>query len=218
MLFIDSHEPQEIINELTRRNLDVKVQVLDSGDYVFGDVGIERKTVSDFVASITPVKGSFLKPRLWSQLEVLKATYEVPILLIEGNLHIERPFRAMFSPDVRLFLGARSTILLNWRIPIIQTNNAYETARTIESLFVKYGIGKSGNVPPIGVRKSSTPSEIKWYMLQCISGIGPKTARKILDEYPWFGDLRSRSAEEIAKSVKGLSRKKADVIVRVFAN
>ena len=35
MLYIDCHEPQDIIDLLKRRNLAVEVRHLQSGDYVF---------------------------------------------------------------------------------------------------------------------------------------------------------------------------------------
>lgn len=215
-LWIDNHEPQEVIDELTKRHLDVKVQKIDSGDYVFGEVGIERKRLDDFLSSVRPVPGSFRKARLWDQLERLKATYKIPILLVEGRITLDR--LVMMDPETKIYLGARASILIGWKMPFLRTESQFETARTIESLYLRYGITKVGNIPPIGVKKSDTPSEIKWYMLQCIAGIGAKTARRILDRYPWFGEIGLVSPKNMAKSIKGLSLKKAELIQRVFGN
>lgn len=215
-LFVDNREPQSIIDELTKRHLDVKVQKIDSGDYVFGDVGIERKRLDDFLSSIRPVKGSFKRARLWDQLERLKATYKIPIVLVEGRITLDR--LVMMDPEVKVYLGARASILIGWKLPFLRTDSEFETSRTIESLYLRYGITKVGNIPPIGVKKSDTPSEIKWYMLQCIAGIGAKTAKRILDKYPWFGEIGLVSPTKMAKEIKGLSKKKAELINKVFGN
>jgi len=215
-LFVDVHEPQEIIDELTKRHLDVKVQKIDSGDYVFGEVGIERKRLDDFLASIRPVTGSFRKARLWDQLERLKATYKIPVLLIEGRMTLDRLVR--MDPEVKMFLGARASVIIGWKMPFLQTESHFDTARTVESLFMRYGTTKVGNIPSIGVKKSVKASEVKWYMLQCIAGIGAKTAKRILDAHPWFGELALISPNKLSKEIKGLSKDKAEVIQKVFGN
>jgi len=49
MLYIDNHEPQDIIDMLKRRNLAVEVRHIDSGDYVFGDEIITRNDLLLFI-------------------------------------------------------------------------------------------------------------------------------------------------------------------------
>ena len=58
---------------------DVREKQLDVADYIVsGRIGIERKTVEDFL-------NSFFDQRLFVQLEKLTSTFEKPLLIIEGD-------------------------------------------------------------------------------------------------------------------------------------
>ena len=169
MLYIDCHEPQDIIGMLKRRNLAVEVRHLDSGDYVFDEVAIERKTVQDLISSCT--SGS---RHLWKQLETMQNTYKQPILLIEG----------IIDYNDRLLMGILTTIILFWKYQTIFSKDKNETVEWIEKLFTKYGVGKTSRIPPAAVRKYKEIKDIQFEMLQCIQGIGTVKAKKILEQNP----------------------------------
>jgi len=208
-IFIDNHEPQSIIQNLLSTNIDVDVRHITSGDYVFGEVGIERKTNENFIFSIINKK---IPGQLWQQLELLNRTYDIPILLVEGSIKPES--------YIRLFEGSMDSITLFWKkLRVIRTKDEDHTAEKVKSLYIKYGIGKSGREPPAPVRKAKTPRQVRLYMLQCIEGVGPVTAKNIMKECPTFTELAHFAADPdiLRRKIKGVSKKSAFIMSRVFS-
>jgi len=188
MIYVDVHEPQEIIEGLTSKRLTVEVKRLESGDYVFNDVAIERKTLQDLINS------TFSK-RLWTQLINLCNTYKQPVLLIEG-------WSGYSNLDV-VTKGIITTVLTRFKIPILFSYNYLETVEWIKSLYIKTGTNKVTYLPA-PVKKQKTIQDIKLEMLQVIPTIGPKTASVILKNNPY---IFSRKQYNLNLNVKGLSNK-----------
>jgi len=188
---------------LKEMHLAVEVRHIDSGDIVFGDVGIERKTLNDLTNSIYGINKHF-----WEQIKVLKNTYKNPFILIEGLIDWKDKFIA----------GVVFSIILGWKISIINTYNLQDSAYAIRSLFIKYGPSKSKDYPPAAVRKAVTPEKIRWMMLQCVRGIGPKTSKRILKEIPdIFSALYNPSdLKDYLKKVKGLNKRSKELLIQVF--
>jgi ERCC4-type nuclease len=206
-LWVDSREPEDIVKLLKKQNLAIEVKTIPSGDYVFGEVAIERKTTRDLVNSVTSGERHF-----WNQLDTMKRTYQQPILLIEGLID----FRD------RLLMGILTTVILFWKYQTVFSDSKQETAIWIERLFTKYGVGKTGRIPPAAVIRMATPKQIRWAMLQCIKGIGPKTASKILEEIPDIflspainTKYRSLDYRKELKKVKGLKKESLELLVKV---
>jgi len=211
-LYIDDREPLEMIRALENMNLDIEVRRLESGDYVFGSVGIERKTLSDLLSSLNQW-GSLGYRRYWDQLKVLKDTYENPILLVEGDLH-SLPRLA----DKKRINGALMVTILSWKIPILQTLSMSDSAWRIGELYLKEGAGKKGRAPPPAVKKALNPEDIRRNMLCCIQGISPRIAEEILKRYS-FQDLANGCKvmfQLLSKEIRGLSAKKASILYQVF--
>jgi ERCC4-type nuclease len=202
-IFVDDREPEEVIRALRRQNLAVEVHHNDSGDYVFGEVAIERKTISDLIGSVCSKKH-----RLWDQLGTMKDTYQQPILLVEGMINWKDPYLS----------GILTTVILFWKYQTIFTLGMEETALAVGHLFTKQGIGKSGRLPPAAVKKQSTPKDILFEMLQCVEGVGPLTSKRILERIP-VEDLASMEIfglDEELRQVKGMSKKSRHLITQVF--
>jgi len=201
-IFVDNRGEgeEELYHLLKSKHLAVEYQHVDSGDIVFGEVGIERKTISDLVGSVVGPNR-----RLWDQIEVLKNTYKLPFILIEGGIDWED----------RLISGIASSILLGWKVPILQSYNLQESRDIITALFTKYGSTKVSGYPPAAVIKEVAPARVQWAMLQCVRGIGPATATKILKLVD-ICQLARMDPKRLAKQVKGLGPKTADKLVKVF--
>jgi len=90
-IFIDSRGSGEadLAKLLKEMHLAVEVRHIDSGDIVFGEVGIERKTLNDLTNSIYGANRHF-----WEQIKVLKNTYKNPFILIEGLIDWKDKFVA----------------------------------------------------------------------------------------------------------------------------
>ena len=201
-LYIDSREPDDIVRLLKRENLAIEVKTIPSGDYVFGEVAIERKAILDLISSVTTGDRHF-----WNQLETMKNTYTIPILLIEGPINHRD----------RIVMGILTTVILFWKYQTIFTKDKEDTAKWIADLFTKYGVGKTGRIPPPAVIRAATPKQIKWAMLQCIKGIGPKTANKILETTPdIFSALyHPHDLKTHLKQIKGLKKESLELLVKV---
>lgn len=207
MLYIANNEPEDIVQMLKRRNLAVEVKHIESGDYVFGDVAIERKTVSDLISSVTAENR-----HLWKQLETMQNTYKQPILLIEDWNGVDE--------EDRLTVGIVTTILLFWKYQIIFSKDKYETVEWIEKLFIKYGVGKTGRIPPAAVIRKNTPKEIKWCMLQTIPHIGPVMANKILEAIPNIISCSYQDTIAIKgklDKIKGLNKESKELLLKVLS-
>jgi len=202
VIYIDNRGSgeEEIYNLLSKKHLAVERIHIDSGDIVFGKLGIERKTISDLVNSVT---GN--NRHLWEQLELLKNTYEIPILLIEGPINYKN----------KLITGILFAIVLKWRIPYINTYNIYDSAEAIHRMFIKSGQNITKSYPPSGVKKEITPKKIQWAMIQCVRGIGPTLAKEILNKVE-FNSISNTDPKELSKSIKGLGLKTATKLVEVF--
>jgi len=201
-IFIDNRGSgeEELYELLNERHLAVDRRFIESGDIVFGEVGIERKTVSDLVSSVISKKHHF-----WEQLKVLKNTYKIPLLVVEGNINYKD----------RMVSGILASVVLGWKLPYITTHDIHQTTDLIGNLFTRYGVSKTNAYPPRAVIKESSIARIRWAMIQCIEGIGPRMASKILTIVP-FTQLETTNPIWLAKQVKYLGPKRAKKLIDVF--
>jgi ERCC4-type nuclease len=206
MIFIDNRGTgeEELARILqVRFHLAVEVRHLDSGDVNFGDIGIERKSLADLYNSVSGKNRHF-----WEQLEVLKRTYKSPFVMWEGPVD--------FSDN--WVSGVYFSIILGWRIPVIHTTNIDDSARAVKQLFLKYGRSTDKSYPPAGVTKMESPEKVRWMMLQCVRGIGPKTAESIIRECPFlFSYYNCLELENTLKKVKGLPSKSKVLLLATMA-
>ena len=188
-IYCDSRKEDNIIRELKHKHLAIDVRLLESADYCFGDVGIERKTVSDLY-------NSAMSKRLWTQLETLRKTYKIPILIIED-------FQSFRQLD-KVTQGIITTLILFWKQQIIFSFDYLESSKWIEALFLKYGVGKSNREPPAAVKKQRTIKSIKLEALQCVKGIGVVKAKLILEKNP---KIFSMKPYKLDLAIKGLNKR-----------
>ena len=210
MLYVDNREirsgvPRFLTNLLSKT--DMKIQLLKSADYAFGDIGIERKCISDLYHTL------FMKKkeggRLWRQLGVLKDTYKKPYLLVEGTIDWSEPVLA----------GVLNSLLLFSPIKVIFTSNERQTAIQISKMYKKYGSDRSGTPPPPAVIHGSTPKQVRWAMLQCIRKIGPNGANKILEAIPDLFEHNDQDVRMIRSKldqIKNLPKESKDMLIQVF--
>ena len=119
-IVIDDRERKSGIPELIKKiGINVEIKTLQVGDYIVSpETVVERKSIQDFMSSI-------FDGRLFDQCNRLKENFQFPIILLEGNVDeiediMENPF---------VFYGAMSTIVIDFKIPIIPTPNASDTAK-----------------------------------------------------------------------------------------
>ena len=195
-IFVDYREKNSMVaSELIHLGFEVEFLELKVGDYLINNIAIERKTVSDFISSM-------INKHLAKQLDELQQ-YENKLLLIEGieehELYSDNSER-MNANAVRGFL---LSILLKHKIPIIFTKNSEDTAKFIDVLARKKETESSLNA----TKKSFNKKEQMQFIIEGFPGIGPKTAKKLLEKFKTMNNIFSASVEELEKEIG----KKADI-------
>lgn len=198
LVVCDSREDKELI-QFIRDRADVEIRQLSIGDFVVGEVSIERKTREDFEASV--VDG-----RLFRQLVEMKDTYKKCILIIEGELPASILNR-------EALLGAYSSIVADFSIPLIFTRDKLSTADFLIAL-AKHELSK-GHVPYISEKRALSLSESAVACIEQVPMIGPKMARSLLVHFGSIFEVVSASEEELSKA-EGIGPKRAKAIFRFF--
>ena len=198
-VIVDHREKNSlVISELMSLGLEVELIHLKVADYIVKDVAIERKTVSDFISSM-------INKRLVNQLEELNQ-YKEKILIIEGIYEQELysdsdEIGGMHPNAVRGFI---ISILLKSKVPIIFTKDYKDTARFISVLAKRQAKELSLNVN----KKSFHKKERLQFIIEGFPGVGPKSAKKLLEKFKTLKRVINASEEEL-KEVLG---KKAEIV------
>jgi len=200
MIIIDNREPENI-----RKDLDCIVKRLDVGDYIIGDLLIERKTPSDFFNSL-------FDRRLWTQLQNLKnAKGYIPLLIIEGNIWRGLADRSINGGSNALF-GTFKTIIKSFRIPILQFDDSNDFKSFLRICDREE---KRSSSIPLPVKKGRTLEEQKVFALSHIRGISYKTAKSLLDRFGSIKKLSCAKNEDLIL-VDGIGDKLTKNIIEFF--
>lgn len=192
-VIMDYREKNSLVYpSLVNLGISAEIRELRVADYLVNDVAIERKTVSDFISSM-------INRRLLTQLESMKQ-YKNRILMIEGideqELYSEaRHLEGGMHPNsVRGFL---ISISLKYRTPILFTKDAEDTAKFISVLAKRKPRELSLNVS----RKSLNKKERMQFVLESFPGIGPKSARKLLEKFKSLRHVLNASKSELEEVI-----------------
>lgn len=193
-----------VIRNMYRLDLDVEMQQLEVGDFILSErVGVERKTVSDFLQSL--VDGRLLK-----QARNLAETFERPVLILEGRgLYTER---GIHPNAIR---GALACVTVDYHIPIISTEDEEETAKLMYSIVAREQEEGKNEVPVRSERKALTLSELQRFVVEGLPGVSVILAKRLLGH---FGSVEAvmKASEEDLKEVHGIGEEKARDIRRVL--
>ena len=197
-IIIDYREKNSLVpSVLIALGAEIELKELKVADYLVKDVAIERKTVFDFISSMK-------NKRLINQLEEIQQ-YKNRLLIIEGvdeqELYTDSKMERGVHPNaVRGFL---LSIILKYKVPIIFTKNQEDTAKFIFILSKRESKEVSLNV----TKKNLNKKEQIQYIVEGFSGIGPKTAKKLLKRFKTIKNILNSSQEKL-KEVIG---KKAEI-------
>ena len=184
-IIIDTREKQSIITaNLLEKKANIEFEQLEIGDYLIQDTIIERKTFSDFV-------GSMLNKRLIEQLINLKK-YPKHFLIIEGFYYNY----TKFNVHENAIRGMLLSIAMDFQVPIIFTENEQDTANFLILTAKKYEKPKSLDA----IRQSKnfkTLKEQKQFILEGFPGIGPTTAKQLLEKFNTLKEIFSASEEKL---------------------
>ena len=206
LVFADSREHGSVIDRLFKNGINVKVGQLKAGDFIISeDVGVERKTTDDFVNSL-------VDKRLFEQAQKLKQNFVRPLYIIEGN------FENLFSVrnvDSKAILGALTSLILDWQVPLLFSRNPEETADIITNLAKREQIDNKKLVSVRSGQKPKILTEQQQYFIEGLPNIGPTAARNLLKHFTTPKNILNASIEEL-KEVEGIGKILAEQIRKLL--
>jgi ERCC4-type nuclease len=187
-IIVDTREKQSLVySYLVGKNANVRFEKLEIGDFLVGDIVIERKTFKDFQASI-------IDKRLMKQLIELKK-YPQCFLLLEGFLY-------NFEDSIISENAVRGMILscaLDFGIPIIYSQNEEDSAKLLIVLAKR--LEKSEKENSLRFKKTEMSfDEQKQFILEGFPGIGPTTAKALLEKFKTLEKIFNCPKQKLAKT------------------
>lgn len=176
---VDVHEPDHIAPiVLSHPEVDgFKEASLPSADLVVNGVGIERKTPSDFAASM-------VQKRLDDQVERLLDGFEAAYILLEGDL--DEVYTLSFGPPGNSIHGKIARVTAEG-VPVIFTGSGVDShdasVRLVDhavKLGRKHSEPSSTFLPTGPVGLDEPPAKRMW---GCLPGVGPALAERLYAEY-----------------------------------
>jgi len=199
----DREQKSGIPNLLKSVGLNVEMKTLPIGDYIVApETIVERKSIRDLLASV-------FDGRLFDQCTRLKENFEHPIILMEGNVdEIEE-----ITDNPLIFYGAISTVVIDFKIPVIPTPSASHTAKLLVSMCSRKDVPKGPFLKKI--KKSSDLEKQQLSTLCSLPGIGEKFAVRMLEKFGTPLRVFTATTSELAK-VEGLGDARAKKIKKVL--
>ncbi len=203
-MVIDEREKKSGIPELLKQ-VGVKFETMNLpvGDYIVApETVVERKSVSDFISSV-------FDGRLFDQCNRLKEHFEHPTMIIEGNVdEIDQ-----ITENPLIFYGAMSSVVLDFKIPVIPTPNASHTAKLLISMCARQGSVKGPFLKKI--KKSNDLQQQQLSILCSLPGVGEKLASRMLEKFGTPNNSLNASSTELSK-IDGMGLSRAQKIRKIL--
>ncbi len=206
-ILIDYRESKSIImKKLYEMNCILEMKKLEVGDFICSKrVCIERKTINDFLESL-------IDKRLFSQAKDLREQFERPLIILEGT----KDLFALRKIHPNAILGALSSLVIDYGIPIIKTETPLETAKLIKTIAKREQFKNGSSISLRGKRTKLSDEEQKKFIVEGLPFVGPKLAENLLKEFKTIRNIVNAEEEEL-KKVKNLGKKKAEYIVKILS-
>ena len=204
VIYVDYREKNSnMMRELDKIKCEIRVKNMGVGDYqITDDIIIERKTVEDFSKSITD-------KRLYQQAKELVNNCSNPLMIIEG----ENIYHTFLHPNA--IRGALASIAVDFKIPVIQTQNETDTAFMLKRIALRQQNKDSRK--EVSVRTQTKPvmlAQQQLFITESLPGIGPVSAKNLLRHFKTVKNLINASKKEL-KEVEGIGEKTAKGIIDV---
>jgi len=203
-IVVDDREKKSGIPDLLKSvGLNIEMKTLPIGDYIVApETIVERKSIRDLMASV-------FDGRLFDQCTRLKEHFEHPVVLMEGN--VDEIEEIMDNPMI--FYGAISTVVLDFKIPVIPTPSAAHTAKLLVSMCSRKDASKGPFLKKI--KKSPDLERQQLSSLCSLPGVGEKFAVRMLEKFGTPLKVFTATTAELAK-VEGLGEARAKKIKKVL--
>ena len=178
-----------VIKELVDLGINVRLEKLDCADYVVSQrVGVEFKTVQDFVDSI-------IDGRLLQQVKELKRNFDRPLIVVEGDGDIYS-VRNIHPNAIR---GMLATIAVSFGVPVLQTKNFRETAALLNIIAKREQEDSCSNFSLHGDRKPMSQKELQEYVISSFPNVGPAVAKELLLSFKSVKNIVNADVESLKK-------------------
>jgi len=204
LIFVDTREARNgILDYFWQYDCEVQTKMLVLGDFIASDrVIIEKKTVRDFVQSITD-------KRLFQQLGSMKDKFEKPILIIEGKENLYE----FLQPNI--IRGALAAIAVDMSIPIIWTKDLADTAGIIYWIARREQLQEKRDNVLRDKRVPDTLEEMQEYFISSLPDISTVRAKALLEYFKSPMKIfiaKEKELREVKGIGKGIAHKIKDVL------
>jgi DNA excision repair protein ERCC-4 len=218
-IVVDERERNSNIPDLLKEaGADIDFAQLRVGDYVVSsETAVERKTIRDLVSSI-------YDGRLFVQCSDLVKNYQKPLLVVQGNIaELAEIPDALEEEDFKrqamrmsLAYDALVTVVTEFRIPIIHTPSAVQTAQLLVTL-VNRSLREGKAVGPLLRKiKKENPAYIQQLsVLASLPGVGEKLALRMLKKFHTPIRALNASAAELA-TIEGFGLSRAERVRKIL--
>lgn len=211
-ILIESREPPDLINRVKNLGIPCEVIHFDIGDYIVGDIVIERKTIDNLLTSRS-------SGQLWDQLFNMKTSGQKGILAVTGDFPYSlRNVENFTLAKANLFKQIASLKIicyLSYGILLVHLPTVNDFTDLISNIWRR---ANCESVAPT-LKKFDDPIKIKASMLSAVPGIGGKAAEYLAKNYLLLQLLNS--TEEQISEIKINERrigKRAKKIREVFSS
>lgn len=201
-LTMDVHEPRTIARHLEALEVPFTLMKITPGDYVVGEVGVERKTIGDFF-------NSMVKKRLFDQVVRLRSCYPMSVVIVEGDLNDITHYR-----NPAAFWGAFLAIVMDENVSVLFSPTKMETARILRTIWRRQEVGPGS----YGLRhkpKMLTTEERQVFMIQGFPSVGDALSKSLLEKFGSVRHVMMASKSDLMKVPK-IGEKKAENMVRIL--
>jgi len=201
-IVVDERERNSGISDLLKKaGAIVDIAQLPVGDYIVSpETAVERKTVYDLVHSI-------YDGRLFVQCSELVKYYAKPLVIIQGDLaklqeipdDVDASRVQKLKERMPLAYDALATVAMEFRIPVIHTPDAEQTANFLITL-VKKNLQEGKAAGPLlkKIRKENPVFLQQLSVLSSVPGVGDKLAARMLEKFKTPQRALNASAAELA--------------------
>ena len=209
-IIVDSREAssaEKIVKGLVERGVNVKTQILERGDYILSDeCAVERKTVSDFVYTLT-------RRYLFEQIFTLKDAYPKSLVVLEGYLPIIYKYSNIQPSAV---WGAMFNLAKNG-VSLVNTSSYKETIDFLYTAARQEQIVEKRSPMVHAFKKCETLSDSQIYFVASLPNIGREKAVAILDAYQTPMNALI-NVDDWSKAVHGLGPVITNKVKEVISN
>ncbi|MCK5040593.1 MAG: DEAD/DEAH box helicase [Candidatus Aenigmarchaeota archaeon] len=190
-----------------RKNISLDVHQLKVADFILSDrLGVERKTVDDFVDSI-------IDKRLFEQLSALSSSFLRPVLMIEGEGDmLDLKYSRNIHPSA--VMGAINSVLIDFRIPVYFTKNIDQSCELLINLAKREQVEKSRSVQLYANRKTDGCDDIQERIISSFPRINRNISMKLLDKFKSIKNIVNASLDKLV-DVEGIGTLRAKKIKEV---